>query len=156
MVQGILAFAALAACYALFAGELSVSELEAGVPAAALATALAVLLHRSRQRPFRLRAPWLRVLGRPLAALFADAVKVGLVLATAIRRRPSGPVGSVLRQPFRHGGDDPADAGRRALSILGSSFAPNGFVLRAPDRRDVLLVHCLHPAPAKPDPEWPL
>lgn len=141
--------------YLLFAGQASVSEMIAGVPAAALATCIALLLRRARSRPLRLRAPWPRVVGRPLASLFPDAVRVGRVLLAALRRRPDGPVGMSSRQPFRHGDDDAADAGRRGLVTLGISLAPNGYVLSIPDGQDVLLMHRLVPSAPDSDTEWP-
>ena len=69
--------------------------------------------------------------------------------------------GSIARQPFRPGGPDSADAGRRALASLAASFAPNGFVLDvAPSvlRADesALLMHYLVPKTPSTDVEWPV
>lgn len=145
----------LTCLYLLFAGQLSVSEMIAGMPAAAMATGVAVVWRQARSRPLRLRAPWPRVIGRPLVSLFPDAVRVARVLLAALWRRPSGAVGLVSRQPFRHGANDAANAGRRGLVTLGLSLAPNGYVLRLPDRQDVLLMHRLAPAEPDSDTEWP-
>lgn len=155
MLLALAAWVILAGFYLLFAGQLSVTEVMAGVPATLACTGFAVLLHRAQSRRFQLRAPWFRVLAMPLAALFPDAVKVGGVLLRSLRRRPDGPLGVVSRQPFRHGGDEAPDAGRRALSTLGLSLAPNGYVLLVPDGRDALILHRLAPAAADGNPEWP-
>ena len=144
--------------YILFAGQVSVTEIEAGAPAAVAAAGFTVLLHRvaEPERAFRLKAPWLRVLGKPLAALFPDAVRVGRALLQALWRRPSSAVGLVVRQPFQEGGGDPASAARRGLVTLGSSLAPNGYVLGIPDEEEALLLHRLAAVPPDPDQRWPL
>ena len=142
--------------YILFAGQVSVTEIEAGAPAAIAAAGFTVLLHRVTERPFRLKAPWLRVLGEPLAALLPDAVRVGRALLRALWRRPPGVVGPVTRQPFQEGGEDPASAARRGLVTLGSSLAPNGYVLAIPDGEGALLLHRLAAVPPNPDQRWPL
>ena len=69
--------------------------------------------------------------------------------------------GRIDRQPFRPGRDRPADAGRRSLVTLASSFAPNGFVLDIPPSvllgdAEILLMHRLAPSPPEPDAEWPV
>jgi hypothetical protein len=59
-----------------------------------------------------------------------------------------------LRQPFDTGTAAPLDAGRRALVVLGASFAPNGIAVGvAPG---ALLLHRLDPRPPSPDRGWPL
>lgn len=145
----------LAGLYLLFAGQLSGSEVIAGVPASLAAAVFALLVHRVQPRRFQVRAPWLRVVVRPIAALFPDAARVGTMLLRAMWRRPDGPLGVISQQPFRHGGNQPGDAGRRALTTLGLSLAPNGYVLLVPDDRDMLPVHRLAPAVMGSDPEWP-
>ncbi len=149
------AWVILAGFYLLFAGQLSLSEVFAGVPASLAITAFSVLLHRAHSRRLRLRAPWWRMIGKPLTRLFPDAVKVGGILLRSLRRQPEGAVGIVSRQPFRHGDGAAADAGRRALSTLSSSLAPNGYVLVVPDSQDVLVLHRLAPAGADSNTEWP-
>lgn len=153
MLRTLTAWVALAGFYLLFAGQISVTEIIAGVPATLACAGFAVLLHGAQSRRLRLRAPWPRMVLMPLAALLPDVAKVGGVLVRALWRRPSGTVGVVSRQPFRHGGD--GDAGRRALSTLGLSLAPNGYVLTIPDGQDAMVLHRLAPAAADPDPEWP-
>ncbi|MDQ2802719.1 MAG: hypothetical protein M3Y41_08550, partial [Pseudomonadota bacterium] len=142
--------------YVLFAGQVSPSELIAGIPAAGAAAVFALLLHRTQTRRLRLRAPWLHVLAQPLGAVFPDALRVGGVLLRALWHRPAGSLGQISRQPFNHGGDDASAAARRGLVTLANSLAPNGYVLRIPDDGDVLLLHRLAPTPTHPEREWPL
>jgi hypothetical protein len=142
--------------YLLLAGQVSLTEIVAGVPAAAFAACFTVLLHRVSERRFRLDVPWWRVVGQPLAAVMPDAICVGRALLGAVLRRPLGPLGALARQPFRQGGDVPPDPTRRGLVTLGSSLAPNGFVVSIPQGQDILLLHRLVPAPPDPDREWPL
>lgn len=90
-------------------------------------------------------------------ALYPDLVRVGLRLLAALKQRPDGAMGTIATQPFRRG--DPEDAvaaGRRALVVLGASLAPNGYVLRAPQDRDVLVMHRLAAASPNPDAAWPV
>jgi hypothetical protein len=152
----ILAFAGSAGLYLLFAGQLSSTELlTAGLVAAAFTLLTAILRLRHDRR---LSLPWppVRALLRPFASLFADSGRVGLVLLRAILHRPSGAVGAASPQPYRAGGQAPADSGRRALVILGSSLAPNGFVLEdLPDNGDRLVMHRLAQVGPSRDREWP-
>jgi hypothetical protein len=147
----------LAGFYFLLAGQVSLTEAIAGLPSAAVAAGFVLALRRTETHRLRLAAPWLRVIGKPLASVFPDAFRVGRVLLGVLWRRPAGPVGVVTRQPFRHGGDDdPRSAGRRALVTLGTSFAPNGYVLSSPAEMDALVLHRLVPVPQSPDRDWPL
>lgn len=146
----------LVAFYFLFAGEISLTEMAAGLPTAAIAAAYALALRHSEAHRLRLSAPWLRVIGKPLLSVFPDALRVGRVLLRALWRRPEGQLGVIARQPFDHGGEDAASAGRRALVILGTSLAPNGYVLSSAEEMDALVLHRLVPVPPSPGREWPL
>ena len=75
-------------------------------------------------------------------------------MSAALLRRPAGAAGQIVELPFRHG--DARDAGRRAIVTLGASLAPNGFVLRMPAERDVMVMHRLVPAGQSADAEWPV
>jgi hypothetical protein len=157
MLFAIAVWLALAGFYLLFVGEVSPTELIAAALATSVATGLGMLLHRSRSRKLLLlRAPWPRLVGRPLAALFPDSVRVGGVLLQALWRRPRGAAGMVMRQPFHPGEASALDAGRRGLVTLGLSLAPNGYVLRIPDDRTALLIHRLAPAAPDANQDWPV
>ena len=138
-----------------FAGQASGTEIGAGIPVACLIAAFAGLRHRGQTRSLRLGAPWHRVLLKPLAALIKNSMRVGGMLLRAIVSPKRAVAGTIDRQPFRPGRDRPADAGRRALVTLASSFAPNGFVLDIPPSvilgdAEVLLMHRLAPSPPVP------
>ncbi len=142
----------LAAFYVLFVGQPGGTEVIAGAIATLPAAGFAVALHRAGTRRLSLRAPWPRLIARPLAAVFPDAMRVGAVLLGTLRRRPRGTRGVIICQPFR---DDEDAAGRRALVTLALSLAPNGYVLDRAGGRDALLLHRLAPAAAETDREWP-
>lgn len=154
MILGLLTagstWAVLAAFYLLCAGELGADEVIAAVASGLVGTALSVLVRRDAGRRFRLRAPWPRVIFRPLAALAPDAVRVARLL---LSRHPRG---EAVVQPFVPGGATPEDAGRRALVTLAASLAPNGYTLRIPDGHDALLMHRLAHVPPPRGKRWPL
>ena len=144
----------LAAFYALFAGEVSITEAIAGLVATGGAAAYGALLHRSRSRRLTLWAPCLRVIAGPLAALVPDAWRVGRGLLKVLWRRPDGPAGVLSRQPFREGGRASEDAGRRGVVTLGLSLAPNGYVVSIED--DAIVLHRLVAAAPNVDRAWPV
>ena len=149
-------FVLLAGFYLLFAGQVSMTETIAGLPAVLIAGGFWALQRRHRHRRLQYSGvPWPRVLLRPLAALGGDSLRLGAVLLRALFRGPAGAAGAVTRQPFRHGGGGAA-AGRRALVTLAASLAPNGIVLDIDDKAGILSLHRLAPAPAQPDPMWPV
>jgi hypothetical protein len=156
MLFGAIVWIVLVGFYFLLAGEISLTETIAGLPTAAVAAGFALALRRTETQRLRLQAPWLHVIAKPLASVLPDVFRVGRVLLSVLWRRPSGPIGAVARQPFRHGGDDAKSAGRRALVTLGISFAPNGYVLSSPGEMDALVLHRLALVPPEPDREWPL
>ena len=143
-----------AAAYGLFAGQLSLTEAMAGVPAAAIVTVYVLVLRRRAERPLRLQAPWFRLVGQVVVSVPVDAVRVGRVLLRALVRRPDGGVGRLMRQPFRQGGEAAGEAGRRGLVSLAASVAANGFMVEIPARADAMVVHRLVDVPAAADQEW--
>ncbi len=154
MVTGLTAWVILAGLYFLFAGQFSPDEAGAAAGTAAVGAICLVLIRAATTRHLSLAAPWHRVLGAPLAQLAPDTWRVGGALVRALAG--GGHRGVATWQPFRHGGDDPADAGRRGLVVLAVSLAPNGYVLDLPENAGALLLHRLVPAPAQPDRTWPL
>ena len=157
MTAGIVRFAAfwllLAALYALFAGDVSVTEAIAGLIATGLGALYGLLLHKCRSVAVALRAPWPRMVLRPVAALAPDASRVGRVLLKTLWGRPEGSAGMVSRQRFRSGQPNPADAGRRGIVTLALSLAPNGYVLAIEESNIVL--HSLAPAAPSTNVTWP-
>jgi hypothetical protein len=142
--------------YLLFAAPVSTEELIAGVPSAAAITGFALLYRRAEERRMDLRAPWFRVAFRALAAIPPDALRVGRALLRALWGPRSAQAGLSAQQPFRQGNDTAADATRRALVVLGTSLAPNGFVLMMPEGSETMVLHRLVQVPPQPDREWPV
>ena len=151
----IAAFVISGGFYLLLAGQLGTTELiTAGLVAVAFAWLAAVLRLREEHRLSLPMSP-MRLFLRPVAALFLDAGRVGLVLSRAILRRPASGVGNISLQPFRRGGGS-QDRGREALVILSASLAPNGYVLEPRSGQGAgLLMHRLAAVRPDPDPEWP-
>ena len=142
--------------YLLFAGPVSSSELIAGVPCAAAVAGFALIYRRAQEQQMDLRAPWLRVVLRSLGNVPRDVLRVGGVLVRSLWQAPAIAIGIASHQPFRQGGDRPADAARRAMVVLGTSLAPNGFVLMMPQGSETMVLHRLVLTPATPDREWPV
>lgn len=145
----------LFALYLLFAGTIDATEIGTGVVVATLATAFMQFVHVGRQRDLQLLPP-IRVLWRPVLGLVTDSVRVSGMLFRVLWRRPSEQAGTVVRQPFRQGGETARDAGRRGMMTLSASLAPNGYVLHIPDGENVVLMHRLAPVPLSRDHEWPV
>lgn len=147
------AWAVLFGLYLLLAGGAGREELVAAACCASIGAGAGVLANRAGSPvAFRFRTRWLRRAIIPAGALVADLARVGIVLARAVAGRQ--PTGAMLRQPFEIGPATPLDAARRALVVLGASFAPNGIAVGvAPD---ALLLHRLAPRAPSPDRAWPL
>lgn len=144
----------LAGLYLLFAGTVGATEVGAGLVLVTLTTLFMADVHAGDGRRLRL-VPAARVVWRPLLGLLTDSVRVAGVLLRVLWRRPADQAGEVVRQPFRQGGQDPRDAGRRGIVLLSASLAPNGYGLHLPAGEDVLVMHRLAKVARSPDPEWP-
>ena len=104
----------------------------------------AIAFERSRELGFTeasLKAGWLRHAWRPLIRVPSDiALVCREAVVQLIERKPQ-------RGRFRavrfEGGEAPADHGRRALTELLGSLAPNTIVLGVDSERQLLLVHQL-------------
>jgi multisubunit Na+/H+ antiporter MnhE subunit len=127
---------AAAAVWLLLVDLTSIPELATGAAVATIATLGSELVRASgiaRSRPDA------RGVARAWKPISRAPVDLGLVvLAIATRRR-----GRLRAIPFRHGGDDPADHGRRAMAEGLGSFAPNTIVLGIDRRRDLIIAHQL-------------
>ena len=150
-------FVASCGFYLLLAGTANRTELMAAVAVAGAAAAFAWARRRGRERAVALPIPPGRVLARTGLSLATDTARVGGVLLRALASRQAG---SASWQRFHPGGRSPRDAGRRAIVTLGTSLAPNGFVLDVrpsalPEAGHGLLLHRLAPAPPCSDAGWP-
>lgn len=146
----------IAACggYLLFAGVVnSHNELITAAVLATGAAAWAFAIWRCGNRRFALSpaqaVEWARAvvsLGPAIAKTFPIFVE-GALLG---RSR-----GRLLEISFRRGReDDASDAARRASAVLIASFGPDNFVVRAPPKKDRVLMHAILPENASRDPEW--
>jgi multisubunit Na+/H+ antiporter MnhE subunit len=160
MVGGGVAWALLTGLYLVFAGQVSVSEVVAGVLAGLAAALLSVAVRSKAKRRFRFHGvPWLLLLGRPALVLVTDTARAGGALARAVLHGPEvhgAPEGATVRQAFARGGDDAQDAARRGLVTLGVSLTPNSYVLRILDERDEMRLHRLAEREPSANQAWPL
>lgn len=151
VMAGVLRSAALTALYLAFVGQFPLAEVTAGLLAGALAMALSLLLRRRAEQPFRLRAPWHRLVPRLAWSVLRDANKVAVALAKAVF---VGHTGMIASQPIAEAGEGAAGTGRRALAILLASVAPNGYVIEP--RHRALALHRLAKAEPAADRHWAL
>jgi hypothetical protein len=111
---------------------------------AAVALLAAIAFETSREQGFteaKFHARWLRLVWRPIGRIPIDVVLVCReALAQLLQRRRT-------RGQFRAvrfaGGESEADHGRRALTELLGSLAPNTIVIGIDPERGLLLVHQL-------------
>jgi hypothetical protein len=139
MLGFVIAWALLGGVYLLFAGQASADELVAAA-ACGLAGALwSAALGRVATVRFRWSGRALGALGHGVAGLPSGAAKVAGALVAALFGRARG---RLVEAPFVHGRrEDRTDVAWRAAAVLGRSTAPDSFVVRAPQGRDVLELH---------------
>lgn len=150
-------FAGAFGCYLLLAGSLTGTELAAAIVSAAAVAGFTTIQRLYQRRPLTLTRPPARLLLRTLAAFVTDTGHVGLALFRALAGSTTG---AATWQQFYPGGQNPHDAGRRALVTLFTSMAPNGLVLdlrpSALSEADAgLLLHRLVPASPLLNKDWP-
>ena len=156
MVGGGVAWALLAGLYLVLAGQVSTTEVVAGLLSALVGALLSVAVRRVGGRRFRFRGvPWMVLLGRPAVVLVSDTARVGATLAHAVLQAP-GVHGATVRQAFARGNENSQDAARRGLVTLGVSLTPNSFVLRIMDERDEMRLHRLAERKPSANRAWPL
>lgn len=145
-----------AACggYLLFAGMVqSRHELITAAVLASGALAWAWMIRRCGHRCFVLSfahaIEWAKAvvtLGSALAGTFPVFAK-----AVLFGRSP----GRLLEIPFQRGTEnDASDSARRASAVLIASLGPDNFVVRAPPKRDCVLMHTILSSNASRDPRW--
>jgi multisubunit Na+/H+ antiporter MnhE subunit len=142
-------FALLAPLWLLLVDMTEWPELITGAVCVAIAATGSELVRAhdvARARPVwrGLARAWTPILRAP-----ADVVRVAL--AVAGRRR-----GAFYALPFRPGGDDPHDVGRRVMAEALGSFAPNTIVVGVDQEREHLLAHQLLPTRKPQDAIDPL
>jgi hypothetical protein len=146
----------IAACggYLLFEGVVdSPHELiTAGVIATA-ATAWAWAIQRCGHLRFALSPAHAIEWAKAVASLGPAIVKTFPVFVEgALRGRSRG---RLLEIPLRRGAEHGAsDAARRASAVLIASLGPDNFVVRAPPKKNCVLMHAILPQNASRDPRW--
>lgn len=138
------AWALLFLLWMLLVGTLAISEIVAGVAAAAIAATAVELIRRQRVVRFRPDPRWIgRAWRLPWQTLTEfGRLMVALWRALVLRRRV---VGRFSEVPFPVGGNDSRSAARRAVFTVGASFAPNTYVVDFDRREGRVHVHRLVP-----------
>jgi hypothetical protein len=130
-------------------------ELIAGGVAWGLAVGFEAVVRRAGERRF-IFVFSAAACRRVAASLPRDSLRVGAVLWRVLWRRPAAAIGDLRRQAFRHGGNGPRDAARRALVTAAQSLAPNEFAVDIPENGDWLCVHSLAATSRSDELEWPI
>lgn len=139
MLGFLTAWGLLAGVYLVFTGQASPDELVAAAGCGLAGALWAAALGQVATRRFRWSGRALSTFVRGVAGLPSGAAQIAGVLVRALAGRAKG---RVATEPFPHGRrDDPTDAAWRAAAVLGRSMAPDSFVVRAPEVRDVLELH---------------
>jgi multisubunit Na+/H+ antiporter MnhE subunit len=134
----------LAATYLLLVDTVSTPELITGAVVATIAAIGSELVRLERRLHTRIPLRGLALAWKPVARAPTDLVLVLLAIVRQVFERKRAR-GRIRAMPFRHGGDAPDAAGRRALAESLGSFAPNTIVIGVDDERNLIIVHQLVP-----------
>jgi multisubunit Na+/H+ antiporter MnhE subunit len=149
----VLAWFVGAALWLLLTDSPKLPELLAGALVAAIAASGTEVVRRQGLARIALRPSLLRRALVPIVGAVPDCGRlVFAAFAQLFERRPAR--GRIVAIPFGHGGDAPAENGRRALAMALGSFAPNTIVVGIDPERERLLAHQLVPTrePSDLDP----
>lgn len=149
-----LTWIALAGFYLVLAGGVGTVEIIAMLVCCTLGSGVALGLSLVARERIVLRPPPRAIL-RPLAATLPELFTVGRALFLVALRGASRHDGDYVRQPFVFGDDSPREAGRRALSLIGVSLTPRGFVVRDERGTGTVLLHGFPAKPVSADTRWP-
>lgn len=140
--------------YLLFAGVVkSRHELITAAVLASGALTWAWMIRRCGHRRFALSFSHATEWAKAAVALAPAIGRTSLVFAKAALSGRSP--GRLLEIEFQRGSEDGArDSARRASAVLIASFGPDNFVVRAPPKRDCVLMHAILPENASRDPHW--
>lgn len=132
----------LAATYLLLVDTVKLPELITGAVVATIAAIGSELVRLERRVHTRIPLRGLARAWKPVARAPADLALVLVAIGRQVLERDAAR-GRIRAMPFRHGGDAPDAAGRRALAESLGSFAPNTIVIGVDDERNLLIVHQL-------------
>jgi multisubunit Na+/H+ antiporter MnhE subunit len=131
----------------LFTDTLSLAELLAGAGASAISATLAEVVQHQTDTHFRMRIEWLvPALRLPVEVVHDTAIVFGALWAFVARGKL--PDSGFHEVPKQWGGESAEGVTRRALTVVGTSAAPNSLVLGIDRDRQVMVVHHLVPPPA--------
>lgn len=135
--------AAMTGFWILFTSTLKISELLAGLGAAAIATVGVVVVQGQDFARFSPKPQWLLyTLTLPWDVLRDTAIVFRAGLKYALRRKSDGYLVSV---DFNAGGDDQRSSARRALVTALTTIPPNSIVLGIDKKENRILLHLLAP-----------
>lgn len=142
----LIAFALSFALWLVHDDSLLLPEVLAGLGVAALAATATELARRQRVAGVALRLGELRHAWRLIPASVRDCgALTKAAFSQLVHAQPTR--GRTIAFPFRHGGDDPGENGRRALAEGLGSFAPATIVVGVDPDGDKLIAHQLSGTP---------
>lgn len=146
MAARIVSGALLVAIWFAFSASTTIGEVIAAIVVAGIAAVAHVVVRRAAgARAGETRLRWL---GQALRSWPPSILRdTATVLRALVRARP--PSGSLQQVPF-----EPTSAAELTWAIIGTSIAPNAYVVGWDARARVLLVHTLEVGAGKPDIVW--
>jgi hypothetical protein len=152
MVSFTLAWAVCSVAYLLFCGQFSTEELAAAALCGLAGALWRLAIRRAAPFQFRFVRGAAGAAFRAAAGLPSATLRVAAKLLETIAK---GGEGAITTAPFFGGRqDDPADAGRRAVAVLGVSLAPDSFVIRLPEGENQIHAHALVKNAGGADARW--
>ena len=136
MLMAVLRGLLLTAIYLVLAGQVSGDEIGLAFACGLIALGWSLTIRHAARLRFRFSPEMLTM----TAGALADVPRAIIAVAPALLlpRR-----GSIRREPAARGGANGADAGRRAITLLAISLAPDRFALRWAKRGDAVEIHHL-------------
>ena len=138
-------FVILVGLWALYVGNLRLSDLLVGIGAAALAATADEVVKSQNFAPLYPHVRWLLLFFWEPWYVLKDTLIVWWALARQIAGRESQAAFRAV--PFRAGGDDSEDVARRALAITLTTISPNCVLVGIDRKTEVMLLHHVIPAP---------
>jgi len=147
-----LAWAVCGGAYLLFCGQFSTEDFAAAAGCGLTGALWTMAIRRAAPFQFRVEKAAVNAGLRAAAGLPWATLRVAAKLLETIAK---GGEGAMTTAPFFAGRqDDPADAGRRAVAVLGVSLAPDSFVIRLPEGENQIHAHALVKKAGGADARW--
>jgi multisubunit Na+/H+ antiporter MnhE subunit len=137
----LLSWALLFVLWLAVVGSVAISEIVAGVAAAAVASTAVEVVRRQHIAPFRPDPRWVfRLRTVPWRTVREFALLTWALVRAIFGRRV---VGRFLALDVEVGGEDGRSSARRALLTAGASISPNAYVVDFDHEGDRVIVHQL-------------